>query len=264
MPVAWREESLVVDGVRLPCWVAGEGPPVLIFHGADGGNGLLPFHHGLAARFRVWAPSLPGFGRAELPAWLESVDDLAYFSLDLVEHLGLRETNVMGMGFGGWVVAEMAVRCQDRLRRLVLADAVGIKVSGPETRDIADLFVLPREEAARLTWHDPRAAEGMKVPGTPGLSEGELTGLLRAAQTVITLGWKPFLHNPQLLRRLGRLRVPTLVLWGQSDRVVSPDYGRAYHQAIPGSTFQVIARAGHYPHRERPDEFVKAVTAFLL
>ena len=264
MPVTWREAHPIVDGVKLVAWEAGEGPALLTIHGADGGDGVLPFHEALAERFRVVAPSLPGFGRSELPAWMDSVDDVAYFLLDLLEQLGLRETSVLGIGLGGWVAAEMAVRSQDRLGRLVLADAVGIKVSGPETRDIADTLVLPHDEAARLAWHDPRAAGGMKWPGAPGLGEAELTGVLRALETVSLWAWKPFMHNPKLLRRLGRIKVPTLVLWGESDRVVSPDYGRAFHRAIPASAFQLIPGAGHYPHRERPDDFVGAVTNFLL
>ncbi len=264
MPVTWREEYPTVDGVKLPCWVAGDGPPLLILHGADGGDGLLPFHDGLASRFRVLAPSLPGFGQTELPVWMDSVDDMAYFSLDLVEALGLNPVNVLGIGFGGWVAAEMAVRCQDRLRRLVLADALGIKISDRETRDIADIFTLTPEEAVRLLWYDPQAAEGVKLPGTPGLTEEEMMPVLRARQTINLLGWKPFMHNVKLRRRLGRIKLPTLVLWGEADGVVSPEYGRAYHQAIPGSRFQIISRAGHYPHRERPDAFVRSVTAFLL
>jgi pimeloyl-ACP methyl ester carboxylesterase len=104
----------------------------------------------------------------------------------------------------------------------------------------------------------------MKIPGTPGLTDEELIGALGAWQTASNLGWKPFMHNPKLYRRLGRIKTPTLVLWGESDRVVSPDYGRAYHQAIPGSAFKLIPRAGHYPHRERPDDFVAAVRSFLL
>ena len=264
MHVSWREAHRIVDDVKLFSWEAGDGSPLLILHGADGGDGVLPVHDGLAERFRVVAPSLPGFGRSELPSWMDSVDDLAYFLLDLLEHLGLRETNVLGIGFGGWIAAELAVRSQDRLRRLVLADAVGIKVSGPETPDIADTLVLTHDEAARLAWHDPGAADGMKWPRGPGLSVEEETEVLRAMETVSRLGWKPFMHNPKLLRRLHRITIPTLVLWGESDRVVSPDYGRAYHRAIPGSLFQVIPRAGHYPHRERPDDFARAVTTFLL
>ncbi len=263
MTSGWREAEWTVDGVKLWAWEGGAGAPLVILHGADGGDGLLPFHDGLAKRFRVLAPSLPGFGRSELPDWMDSVDDLAYFVLDLLEHLGLNEVNLLGIGFGGWAAAEIAVRSQDRLRRLVLADAVGIKVSGPETRDIADTLVLSHDEAARLAWHDPRAAEGMKWPGAPGLIEEELTGVLRGLQTVSLLGWKPFMHNPKLLRRLHRIKIPTLVLWGESDRVVTPEYGRAFHHAIPGSAFQLIPRAGHYPHRERPDDFVRAVTEFF-
>ena len=262
--MTWRETHRIVDDVKLCSWEGGAGAPVLVIHGADGGDGILPFHDGLAERFRVVAPSLPGFGRTELPAWLDSVDDLAYFLLDALENLGPGETDVLGIGFGGWVAAEMAVRSQERLRRLILADAVGIKVSGPETRDIADTLVLAHDDAVRLTWHDPPAAPRMKWPGAPGVGEEELTGVLRALETVSLLGWKPFMHNPKLLRRLGRIRIPTLVLWGESDRVVSPDYGRAFHRAIRSSVFHVIPRAGHYPHRERPDEFVRAVTAFLL
>jgi pimeloyl-ACP methyl ester carboxylesterase len=262
--VTWRETHRIVGDVKLCSWEGGEGAPLLVVHGADGGDGVLPFHEGLAERFRVVAPSLPGFGRTELPGWLDSVDDLAYFLLDVLAELGRGPTDLLGIGFGGWVAAEMAVRSQERLRRLVLADAVGIKVSGPETRDVADTLVLAHEDAVKLTWHDPRAGAGMTWPGAPGVGEAELTGVLRALETVSLLGWRPFMHNPKLLRRLGRIRIPTLVLWGESDRVVSPDYGRAFHRAIPGSTFQVIARAGHYPHRERPDEFTRAVSAFLL
>ena len=104
----------------------------------------------------------------------------------------------------------------------------------------------------------------MKVPGAPDLSQEELLEVLRDRQTVLMLGWRPFMHNPKLRRRLARIKVPTLVVWGESDRVVTPEYGRAYHEAISGSRFSLIPRAGHYPHIEQPGEFVRAVTEFLL
>lgn len=260
----WQEEKVSVDGVTLELRVGGDGSPLLILPGVDDSFELLPFHEGLTKHFRVLLPSLPGFGQPKLPQWMDSVDDLAYFILDVVEKLNLGPVNLLGVGFGGWVAAEMAVRCQDHLRRLVLVDALGIKVSDPWVRDIADIFVLTHEELAKLAWHDPAAAKEIKVPGTPGLSQDDLLESLRRRQTFHMLGWRPFMHNPKLLRRLGRIRVPTLVVWGESDRVVSSDYGRAYHQAIPGSQFRAIPRAGHYPYRERPEEFVRAVTEFLL
>ncbi|MDP3767914.1 MAG: alpha/beta hydrolase, partial [Dehalococcoidia bacterium] len=106
--MTWQERHRIVDGVKLFCWEAGSGLPLLVLHGVDGGEGVLPFHDGLAERFRVLAPSLPGFGRTELPAWMDSVDDLAYFLLDLLEDLE-GNIDVLGIGFGGWVAAEMAV-----------------------------------------------------------------------------------------------------------------------------------------------------------
>lgn len=260
----WQQEKRSVDGVTLEFRVGGEGSPLLILQGIDDAFEWLPFHDALARHFRVLLPSLPGFGRSEPPTWMDSVDDLAYLMLDLVEQLDLGRVNLLGSGFGGWVAAEMAVRCQDRLRRLVLVDAFGIKVSKPWVRDIADIFVLTHEELAHRAWHDPAAAKQMKVPGATGLSQDDLLESLRRRQTAHMLGWRPFMHNPKLLRRLGRIRVPALVVWGESDRIVSPDYGLAYHQAIPGSQFKTISRAGHYPYREQPEEFARAVTEFLL
>jgi pimeloyl-ACP methyl ester carboxylesterase len=260
----WQEEEISVDGVALSLRAGGSGSPLLVLPGIDDGSEWLPCHRALANHFRVLLPALPGFGRSELPAWLDSVDDLAYLVLDLVERLGLGPVDLLGLGFGGWVAAEMAVRCRHEVRRLVLADAFGIKVSEPWVRDIADIFVLTHEQLAPLAWHDPAAAKDVKVPGAPGLSEDDLVESLRRRQTVHMLGWRPFLHNPKLLRRLGRIRVPTLVIWGESDRIVSSEYGRAYHQAIPGSRFKTIQRAGHYPYREQPEEFARAVTEFLL
>lgn len=264
MGVKWQEEKISVDGVEIEFRMGGSGAPLLILPGIDDGFELLPYHDGLAQRFRVLFPSLPGFGRSQLPKWMDSVDDLAYFMLDLVGQMDIEAPNLLGAGFGGWLAAEMAVRCQDRLNRLVLVDAFGIKISEPWVRDITDVFVLTHEELARLAWHDPAAAKEIKVPGAPGLSQEDLLESLRRRQTIHMLGWEPFMHNPKLLRRLGRIKIPTLVLWGESDRVVSPDYGRAYSKAIPGSQFKLVPRAGHYPYREQPEEFVRAVAEFLL
>ena len=125
------------------------------------------------------------------------------------------------------------------------------------------MYVRTAEEVAELAWHDPAAARALKWPGTEGLTEDELLTLLRNRQSVLKFGWRPFMHNPKLLRRLARVRVPTRVLWGASDRVVSPSYGRALQQAIPGAGFTEIPEAGHYPHWEQPEALARAVTEFL-
>jgi pimeloyl-ACP methyl ester carboxylesterase len=258
-----QESRQVVNGVTLQVFHGGQGPILLVLHDCEVMTEWQPYHAALAAQCTVLAPSHPGFGASEGAESLDSIDDLAYFYLDLVASLG-QEVDVLGLGMGGWVAAEMAVRCGHGLRRLILADAVGIKVSGRTEVDIVETFILSREQLCEVGWHDPALGiERMKLPGAPGLAREALLTLIRNREAAARLTWKPFMHNPALRRWLHRIAVPTLVLWGESDRVVRPNYGRALQQAIPGARFQLISSAGHYPYLEQPDAFVAAVTAFL-
>jgi pimeloyl-ACP methyl ester carboxylesterase len=262
--ISVQAERHTVDGVTLQVYRGGEGPPLLVLHDCEVMTEWLPFHAALAERFTVLAPSHPGFGASERADIIDSIDDLAYLYLDFIAALGQQGLNVLGLGMGGWIAAEMAVRCSHVLQRLVLVDAVGIKVSGRTEVDIVETFILSREQLLAVGWHDAAlGAECMKLPGTPGLTDEELLTLIRNREAAARLTWRPFMHNPGLRRWLHRIGVPTLVLWGESDRIVRPDYGRAFQQAIPGAQFQLIRAAGHYPYLERPDEFVAAVTAFL-
>ena len=148
----------------------------------------------------------------------------------------------------------MAVRSSENMRSLVLVDAVGIKVGDHLTRDIADTFVMKPREFLEAAWHDPEAGAGvMKLAGLTELSEDEALTVMRNKESAALYGWNPFMHNPKLAGRLGRIRVPSLVLWGESDRVVTPEYGRAFAERIPGAEFKTIAAAGHYPYLEQPD-----------
>jgi pimeloyl-ACP methyl ester carboxylesterase len=259
-----REETRSVGGVQLQVLSGGQGETLLVLHDQEYYNEWQPFAAALAAQYSLLVPSHPGFGSSELPPHFETIDDLAYVYLDLLRDLAPGPVNVVGMGVGGWVAAEVAVRCTHSLRRLVLVDAVGIKVSGVTERDIADTFVISPKDLLKIAWHDAEAgASVMKLAGLATLGEAELTTVLRNRQTTAILTWKPFMHNPALRRRLARIDVPTLVLWGDSDHIVSPEYGRAYADAIPGARFQSIPAAGHYPYLEQPEAFVAAVSAFL-
>jgi pimeloyl-ACP methyl ester carboxylesterase len=223
-----------------------------------------PYHEALAQNFAVVAPCHPGFGASERPEEMDGVDDLAYLYLDLLGTLGPEPVAVLGLGLGGWIAAEMAVRCSDHLRRLVLASPVGIKVSGPMEVDIQETFILTQEQLLELGWHDPAlGGERMKLPGSPGLPDDEVVTLVRNREAAVRFTWKPFMHNPKLRRWLRRIPVPTLLIWGESDRIVRPDYGRAFQQSIPGAQFQTVPEAGHYAYLERPDDFVDLVTRFL-
>jgi pimeloyl-ACP methyl ester carboxylesterase len=216
----------------------------------------------LAKDYSVLLPSHPGFGRSELPENFDSVGDLAYLYLDLLAELG--PMHVAGMGFGGWIAAEMAVRCAHEILSLVLVDAVGIKAAGRETAEIADTFVMDPHRFLECSWHDPALGEKhMTLPGLSTLDEEDLAILLRNRESAARFAWNPFMHDPKLYGRLHRVRTPTLVVWGQSDRVVGTEYGRAYAAAIPGARFETLEGAGHYPYLEKPERFVQMVAPFL-
>jgi pimeloyl-ACP methyl ester carboxylesterase len=259
-----QEERCSVDGLTLQVFRGGQGPTLLVLHDCEVMTEWQPYHAALATTFTVLAPSHPGFGASERGETIDSIDDVAYLYLDFIATLESQPIDVLGLGLGGWIAAEMAVRCSHQLRRLILADAVGIKVSGRTEVDIIETFILSRDQLLAAAWHDPAlGAERMQLPGAPNLADEVLLTLIRNREAAARLTWKPFMHNPALRRWLHRIRVPTLVLWGESDRIVRPNYGRALQQAIPGARFQLLPAAGHYPYLERPDAFVAAVTAFL-
>ena len=258
-----HEQSFKAGQLTLHGLAGGEGPTVLVLHDIEYLNTWQLFAEQLASQgYRVVMPDHPGFGSSERPDWLDSVDDLAYVYLDLLRELG--PSHVVGLGFGGWLAAEMAVRSDELMRSLVLVDSVGIKVGDHLTRDIADTFVMKPHDFLDASWHDAEAGAGtMKLPGIADLTDDEALTVMRNRESAALYGWNPFMHNPKLAARLGRIRTPSLVLWGESDRIVTSDYGRAFAGRIPGAAFQTIAEAGHYPYLEQPDTFAVAVEAFI-
>lgn len=255
-----------VGDLRFDVLQLGAGEPLVVLHDAESlVTGDEPYLQRLAEQYQVLVPSHPGFGRSSLPDHFDSVDDLAYAYLDLLKaEYGGQPVHLVGLGFGGWIAAELAVRCTHGLRSLTLVDALGIKVGGVHDRDIADIFVVNTDELIRLSWHEPElGARLMPIPGRGALDEQQLTALLRNRQSVALFGWKPFLHNPKLRARLQRIDIPTLVVWGESDRWVSLDYGRAYAAAIPDAGFEVVSRAGHFPYLEQPDAFIDVLSRWL-
>jgi len=251
---------LTVRSVRLEILERGQGRPILWLHGEEGLDPGAPFLELLAAQGRVLAPSHPGFGRSPDVGSIDTVDDLSYLYLDLLAERNLRDVVVIGSSLGGWVAAEMAVKCSDRLGGLVLVAPLGIKVGDREARDIPDIFALPPDEVVRLQYRDPvRAA----VDHTK-LSDDQLTVIARNREATALYAWEPYFHNPKLRQWLHRITAPTLLLWGADDRFVTAAYyGAAYRSAIPGARFEMIDRAGHFPHLEEPVAFADRVRRFL-
>lgn len=247
-----------VGGTSIALYDQGSGPAILLLHGAGGLKAGAPFLRSLSAKARVVAPSHPGFGSSPLPDWISSIDDLAYLYLDLLEQLDLRDVTLVGMSLGGWIAAEIAIKCSDRLARLVLADPVGIKPSGREVRDIPDIWALDDAAIAQLTQFDPSNA-----PDYATMSDADLADVARNREAAALYLWEPYMHNPQLLRRLHRVKLPTLFMRGASDGLVSAAYVKAYSDAIAGSRIVTIERAGHSPANEQPKVFVETVLGFM-
>jgi pimeloyl-ACP methyl ester carboxylesterase len=253
-----RDELVPVGGTSIELYDQGSGPAILLLHGAGGLKAGAPYLRSLTTKARVIAPSHPGFGSSPLPEWISSIDDLAYLYLDLLEQLDLRDVTLVGMSMGGWIAAEIAIKCSDRLARLVLADPVGIKPSGREVRDIPDIWALDDAALAKLMQHDPSNA-----PDYSTMSDADLAVVARNREAAALYLWEPYMHNPQLLRRLHRVRVPTLFMRGASDGLVSAAYVRAYSDAIAGSRIVTIERAGHSPANDQPQVFVDSIFGFM-
>lgn len=253
-----------VAGAELELMIKGEGQPLLFLHAGHGIDADDPLVALLAQSFRVIAPSHPGFGASPRPRGVDTVDDLAYVYLDLLEAMDLTEVIVVGVSFGGWIAAELATKGSDRVARLVLIDAVGVKFGDRDTRDIFDIYGTTIEQIPSLFFADE--AKGMDVLGGLNFKEMDESSVMRFAQnreSLLLYGWSPTLYNPKLRDRLRRIRVPTLVLWGAEDQVVPTSYGRRYAAAIAGATYDEVGEAGHYGYLEQPQAFADKIIAFL-
>ena len=253
--MAPRESFETFDGCKIRMLRGGKGA-LLYLHGARGLSAWAPFMEQLAQRFDVIVPEHPGFGASDTPEWLDNIGDLAYFYMDVIEALKLERIVLVGSSLGGWLAAEIAVRSTEKLQSLVLSAAAGIHVKGLSK---GDFFLWSREEGTRNLFHDQKLAEQMLA--LPVSDEQQMT---EAKNRLITakLGWQPRLYNPHLYKWLHRIDVPTLLLWGDDDKVIPPGYGPAYQKLIPGSKLEVIRDCGHVPQTERMDEWVGKVVAF--
>lgn len=254
--MSFTTSVIAVRGCRIRLMRGGAGEPLVVLHGASGLN-QLPFMQMLSQRFDVIAPEHPGFGESDTPDWLDTVHDLAYFYLDLFAEQKLEAVHLVGLSLGGWVAAELAVRSTARLASLTLAGAAGLAVEGAPQ---IDPFLRSEEERLRDFFYDAKAADAIVARATR--PEYEDTALKNRA-TVARLTWQPRSHDPHLAKWLHRIDVPTLLIWGDHDRMFPHQHALAYQRSIPAAQLHIVPDCGHVPHIEKPDAFVAALEAFL-
>jgi pimeloyl-ACP methyl ester carboxylesterase len=255
--VTWTSEAVPIAGAALHVAAAGAGAPVLVLHHDIGTLERLPFYDALAERFSVLIPAHPGYDKSERPNWMRSVRDVAMAHQWLLAERHLTDVSVVGLGFGGWVAAEMATMAPRQFRRLVLVGAMGIK---PEQADIADQALLSYLDYVRLGFADASTFDRLfgAAPATRMLEQWDLN-----REMTFRIAWKPYMYNPSLPHLLGGVQTPALVVWGREDRIVPIECGERYAKALPQARLEVIERAGHFVEMERPDELAPLVTRFL-
>ncbi len=256
MAADYSTSELAVRNCRIRLMRGGAGSPLLVLHGASGAA-WLPFMQTLARQFDVIAPEHPGFGGSDIPDWLDSIHDLAYFYLDLLDELKLDDVHLVGLSLGGWIAAELAVRSTRRLASLTLAGAAGLYVAGA---DQIDPFLRSEEQRLHDFFYDERKADEIVARALrPDMEDIAL----KNRATTAKLAWQPRSHDPNLHKWLHRIDVPTLLIWGDHDRMIPVAHGQAYRDLIPGAKLVVVPKCGHVPQIEQPDRFAAEIEAFL-
>lgn len=236
---------------------AGTGRTALILHGGGGPATVQSIAAHLSGTMHVITPTHPGWDGTERPGWLADVTDLALAYLQFLRDEGYRDVLVIGSSVGGWIGAEMAVHDDgDLITGLVLMDSAGVLIEG---QPMLDFFALDARGVAEYSFHDPD-----RFYVDPATIPPEQAAL-RAANmaTLRVLAGDPYMHDPELLGRLGQVKIPVLVLWGDSDRIFTPEYGRAFAGAFPDAQFTIIADAGHMPFLEQPAATFDALDSYL-
>jgi pimeloyl-ACP methyl ester carboxylesterase len=229
--------------------------PVLVLHGGGGPDTVRPISAHLSAAHRVLTPTLPGWNGAPRPESMTTIGDYAQTYLDHLTALGLSDVVVIGSSLGGWIAAEMAVAdTAGVLGALVSIDGAGILVEG---EPIVDFFTLSPRELAERAWHD--SDRFFVDPSTFPAERAAQQGQNMQTMGLVAAG----MHNPELRDRLSAVTIPALVIWGDSDAIFTPGYGRAYAASFAHGEFALVADAGHLPHLEQPAATLALIDAFL-
>jgi len=265
--------DVTARGVRMRVVEAGSGPPVILVH--DALVSRIEFEsvmEPLATRFRVFAPDLPGFGESEKPSparYAYGIESFAEAIVDMIAALELGRVSVVGHSLGGAAAITLAAEHPELLERLVLVDAMSypfrldLKSRIPTLPFVGGFFFkqLFGRGTFRRHFRDNVFSPGFPLPAeridryyeqfnTPAGRESAHAVLHSIRDT------RP------VVARITRITAPTLVVWGRLDRLFPPTFGQKLAREIPGSRLEVLD-AGHSPHEERPEEFVRSMTRFL-
>jgi pimeloyl-ACP methyl ester carboxylesterase len=252
----WTEHNIELGDVRLRFWRGGRGRPVLVLHHDIGTPDRLPFYDALADKFDVIVPNHPGYGVQERPQWMRHPRDIASLYQWLLAELGVERASLVGLGFGGWVAAEMAALAPRDFHRLVLVGAMGVK---PPEGDIMDQAIVSYIDYARAGFHDQGAFA--RVFGE--VSTDQLVAWDLCREMTFRIAWKPYMYSQTLPHLLGGVRAPALLVWGEDDKIVPRGAGERYVRALRDARLEIVPASGHCVDMEQPEALARLVTPFI-
>ncbi len=254
--VTWAADDVRVAGSTLRVRKGGVGDPLLVLPHDIGTLERLPFYDAMARRFTVYVPSHPGYDGSERPAWMRSVRDLAVVYQWLLAERGIANVSLVGLGFGGWIAAEMATMSPRAFRRLVLVGAMGVK---PVDGEILDQALVSYIDYVRAGFEDQGAFDRLfgPDPATELLEQWDLN-----REMTFRIAWKPYMYSPTLPHLLGGVQAPALIVWGRRDRIVPLGCGEQYARGLPRGRLAVVEGAGHFVEMEQPAALAELILEF--
>lgn len=264
--------TIEVNGRKVEVLEDGSGDPLLYLHGfADVHSvkeGWLPFHDNLARSARIIAPAHPGCALTDENKDIDTVEDVVFHYLEVLDALKLSRFDLVGSCVGGWIAAELAVRHPEKIRKLVLIGAAGLFVEGSL---IGDIFMMAQPEfGSSYASLRQMLFAGADEPNALAMfpdGKGEIEDEVRRYQMLrlsSRIGFKPpYFYNYTLRNRLHRIHAPTLVVWGEADYFVPRAHGELYAQRIPNAKLAIVRGAGHSVPVEKPAEAAKLIGDFL-
>jgi pimeloyl-ACP methyl ester carboxylesterase len=251
-------DKLEVAGLNLHVLKGGTGSPLVVLHHSTGNPGWVPFYEKLATKHAVTVPDMPGYGQSARPEWARDARDLAILVGHALDKLGLTSgVSLVGLGFGGFVAAEMATMNQARLSNLTLIGAAGIQ---PSEGEILDQMLIDFEEYMKAGFRSD-AAFAEVFGDTVEAPLKELWDFSREMTARVT--WKPYMFNRRLPQLLKDVKTPTLLIWGSRDVVVPVSSAKLYAAALPNARLEVIEGAGHLVELEEPARVAELIAAHV-
>ena len=252
-------KTVQTEHVPVRYFEGGSGPDLVFLHGAGGLTAEDPFLNALAAKHHVYAPLLPGYGDSQEAPEIRDMLDFTLHGWDVVEALGLKDPILVGHSMGGMIAAEMAALAPNDVSRLGLICPAGL---WNDDHPIPDMFSLLPFEMPAYLFHDAEAGAAMMSAGRSMEDPGFLQAYLVTNARQMGMAGRILFPIPDrgLGQRLYRIKAKTVLVWGDSDRLIPPPYAHAFKKGIKGAELVSLPEAGHMVILEKTAQVVEAIS----